>query len=148
MADECVDKLELRSTDDYEAIRHLALASGLEDGSFQQTVAAFGFYMSGKLVGCASLRRDGERYSVDWLAVDQPLRGRGLGNKLVTRVAGEAKTRGADRLWALARAPDFFEKIGFRRSSEKDGVGPSLDNCLQCPQFRRNCSPAIMIIDL
>jgi N-acetylglutamate synthase-like GNAT family acetyltransferase len=140
--------LEIRPTKDYEAIRRLALASGLEDGTFQRTVAAFGYYLFDDLVGCASLNRDGERYIVDWLAVAERMRGKGLGDGLVGMIAKEAKRRGANRLWALARAPEFFEKIGFRRSVVDDGIGPVLDNCLVCRQYQKSCFPAVMIRDL
>lgn len=140
--------LELRPTNDYEAIRRLALASGLEDGTFQQTVAAFGYYLFDDLIGCATLRRDGQRYSVDWLAVAEGMRRKGLGDGLVAMIAKEAKRRGADRLWVLARAPEFFEKVGFRRSVADDGYGPALDNCLVCRQYQRSCFPAVMMKDL
>ena len=140
--------LELRPTNDYEAIRRLALASGLDDGTFQRTVAAFGYYLFDDLVGCASLNRDGERYSVDWLAVAERMRGKGLGDGLVGMIAKEAKRRGANRLWALARAPEFFKRIGFRRIAADDGIGPELANCLICRQYQKSCFPAIMIKDL
>ena len=140
--------LELRITNDYEAIRRLALASGLEDGTFQRTVVAFGYYLFDDLVGCATLRKDGEMYSVDWLAVAEHMRGKGLGSGLVDVIAREAGEREANRLWALARAPEFFEKIGFRRTVENDGIGPVLANCLVCPQYHKSCFPAIMLKDL
>lgn len=140
--------LKLRPTNDYEAIRRLALASGLEDGTFQRTIAAFGYYLFDDLVGCASLNRDGERYSVDWLAVAERMRGKGLGDGLVGMIAKEAKRRGANRLWALARAPEFFKRIGFRRIAADDGIGPELANCLICRQYQKSCFPAIMIKDL
>ncbi len=140
--------LELRRVDDYEAIRRLGLASGLEDGTFQRTVAAFGYYLIDELLGCATLRRDGDGYSVDWLAVAEDKRGRGLGERLVGAIADEAKSRGATRLWALARAPEFFEKIGFRPSVSEDGIGPAFDNCLLCHQYMKSCHPAVMIKEL
>jgi N-acetylglutamate synthase-like GNAT family acetyltransferase len=140
--------LELRPTNDYEAIRRLALASGLEDGTFRQTVAAIAYYQSENLVGCATLRKDGEVYSVDWLAVDDRMRGKGLGRELVATIAREARRRGASRLWALARAPEFFERIGFRRNVADEGIGPVLANCLVCPQYQKSCFPAIMMKDI
>jgi N-acetylglutamate synthase-like GNAT family acetyltransferase len=140
--------LEIRPTKDYEAIRLLALASGLEDGTFQRTVAAFGYYLFDDLVGCATLRWDGEMYSVDWLAVAETMRGKGLGGGLVAVITKEARKRGASRLWALARAPEFFERIGFRRIAADDGIGQVLANCLVCHQYQKSCFPAIMIKDL
>ncbi len=148
MTETSQDGLELRPTSDYEAIRRLALASGLEDGTFQRTIIAFGYYLLDDLVGSATLRRDGDMYSVDWLAVAERMRGKGLGGGLVAVTAKEAETRGAKRLWALARAPEFFEKMGFRRVVADDGIGPVLANCLVCPQYNKSCFPAIMVKDL
>jgi N-acetylglutamate synthase-like GNAT family acetyltransferase len=95
----------LRVTGDHEAIRALALRSGLEDGTFENIVTAYGYFMGTELVGCAALKRDGERYAVEWLAVSEPFRRKGVGRMLVKRIEAEARMRGADRIWALARAP-------------------------------------------
>ena len=148
MTEETRSGLELRHTSDFEAIRRLALASGLEDGTFRRTVVAFGYYLLDDLVGCATLRKDGDIYSVDWLAVAERMRGKGLGEGLVAVISKEAEERGADRLWALARAPEFFEKIGFRRVVADDGIGPTLVNCQVCGQYQKSCFPAIMKKDL
>lgn len=140
--------VDVRTMTDYEAIRQLALASGLEDGTFQQTLVAYGCYRSDELIGCGTLRLDGERYSVDWLAVSDHMRGKGLGLELVSVIADEARRRGARKLWAIARVPGFYEKIGFRHSTEDLGEGPTLENCLHCHQFHKTCFPAVMVMDL
>jgi amino-acid N-acetyltransferase len=140
--------LELRRTRDYEAVRLLALGSGLEDGPFFDVVAAFGWYSGDELMGCVALKQTNATFCVEWLAVSERLRGRGLGRRLISEVEREARQRGAERLWALARAPDFFRKNGFvlAEGSEKDG--PSLTNCMRCPQYMKNCRPAIVMKDL
>ncbi len=148
MTESSRDRPELRPTDDFEAIRRLALSSGLEDGTFLRTLVAFGYYLQDELVGCATLRNDGDMYSVDWLAVDERMRGKGLGSALVAVITEEARKRRATKLWALARAPVFFEKIGFRRIIADEGIGPALANCLVCRQYQKSCFPAIMIKDL
>lgn len=137
--------LELRRTQDFEAVRRLALESGLEDGSFASIVAAFGLYSENDLVGCAALKQTERSFSVEWFAVSEPLRRRGLGKKLIAEIEREARLRGADRLWALARAPAFFQKLGFRLAGENEMGGPTLDNCMKCPQYMRSCNPAIVV---
>jgi N-acetylglutamate synthase-like GNAT family acetyltransferase len=82
---------------------------------------------------------------VEWLAVSEPLRGQGYGARLVVEVEREARESGAERLWALARAPDFFKKIGFRLAHEGEKGGPTLNNCIRCPQYKQNCEPAIVV---
>ncbi len=134
--------------DDLEAVRRLALSAGLEDGPFEKTIASFGVRRGGALVGCVALKLDGERYSVEWLAVADGLRGKGLGSRLVDSVEHEARRRGAGRLWALARAPGFFEKLGYRRAKEGDDTDRYLANCRRCSQYQQTCWPAIMFKDL
>lgn len=136
---------ELRRTRDYEAIRKLALASGLEDGTFENIVSAFGYYLGDELAGCVALKRDGTRFSVEWLAVAEKLRRKGLGSLLVGAVEAEARMMGADRLWALARAPRFFERIGYRTSTMEEAGGPAMSNCLLCQQYQKSCFPAVVV---
>lgn len=137
--------LELRRTRDYEAVRRLALGSGLEDGPFTGVVAAFGFYSGDSLVGCAALKQTDTTFCVEWLAVSEELRGQGCGTRLVAEVEREARARGAEKLWALARAPDFFKKIGFRMAKAGDEGGPTFGNCIRCPQYMKTCKPAILV---
>lgn len=141
-------ELELRQTRDYEAVRRLALGSGLEDGPFVSIVAAFGVFSGDELVGCAALKQKDSVFCVEWLAVSEPLRGRGLGSRLLSEIEREARLRGAERLWALARAPGFFMKIGFVMAGEAEKGGPTLTNCMICPQYKKTCSPAIVVKDL
>ncbi len=141
-------RLELRRTRDYEAVRRLALGSGLEDGAFTGIVAAFGIYSQDDLVGCAALKNSDSTFSVEWLAVSGPLRGKGHGSQLVAEVEKEARARGAERLWALARSPAFFQKIGYRLAREDEKGGPTLSNCSRCPQYKRTCRPAIVVRSL
>lgn len=138
----------LRKTDDYEAVRALATRSGLEDGTFEHVVTAWGYFIGDGLVGCAALKEEDGRYAVEWLAVSEGLRGKGLGRMLVGMVEAEARMRGADRVWALARAPRFFERIGYRVSTPAEAGGPMMSNCLLCSQYQRSCFPAVMVKQL
>jgi len=142
------DDLVFRETYDYEAMRRLALASGLEEGSFDGYVASFGFYRGPELVACAALRIRGEQYTVECLVVEHELRGRGVGTTLVRRVEEEARIRGGKKLWAVARAPEFFEKMGFIRRSGDEPGGPSIEGCKNCRQYLRMCQPGIFMKEL
>lgn len=139
---------DIRRTDDYEAVKSLALRSGLEDGTFEDVVVAYGCFIGDELFGCAALKLNGERYAIDWLAVSEQMRRMGIGRMLVQRIETEAKMRGAPRLWALARAPRFFERLGFRKTTSDESGGPSMSNCLLCSQYQRSCFPAIVVKDL
>lgn len=135
----------LRRTEDHEAVRRLALDSGLEDGEFDKVVCAYGYFIDDELVGCAAMKRSEGTYSVEWLAVREQDRGRGLGRLLVEKVAADAKEDGAEELWALARAPDFFLRIGFTLCSQEDSPGPTFEVCKKCSQFNITCLPKIVM---
>lgn len=138
----------IKKTDDHELMKALALASGLEDGTFENVILSYGYFIGDQLFGCVSLKREGDRYAVEWLAVSENLRRKGIGGMLVGKVEAEARMRGADRLWALARAPRFFESIGFRVAAPGESGGPVMSNCLLCSQYQKSCFPAIVVKDL
>lgn len=134
----------LRRTADYQAMRRLALKSGLEDGSFEGYEAAFGYFVDDDLVGCAALKMKDLLFTVECLAVDEGFRGKGIGRSLITMIEEEAAAKGADRIWALARAPEFFIKNGYHLADPDSPGGPSMKGCEACPQFKRNCNPAVV----
>jgi N-acetylglutamate synthase-like GNAT family acetyltransferase len=139
---------ELRETSDFSAMLCLARESGLESDHLTNIVSAYGFFLDGKLVGCAALKKGDDLFMVECLAVAESMRGRGLGRTLVARIEKEAGANGAKKLWAIARLPRFFERIGYRVSSPSDPGAPRNDDCMTCPQFGKSCCPAIVVKDL
>jgi N-acetylglutamate synthase-like GNAT family acetyltransferase len=139
---------ELRETSDFSAMLSLARESGLDSDHLTGIVSAYGFYLDGKLVGCAALKKGDDQFMVECLAVAESMRGRGLGRTLVARIEKEARANGAKKLWAIARRPRFFERIGYRVSSASDPGAPKNDDCMTCPQFGKSCYPAIVVKDL
>jgi N-acetylglutamate synthase-like GNAT family acetyltransferase len=141
-------ELELREVTDLEAVRRIALGAGLEDGPFEDIVYACGHFADDDLKGCAALKNRGGVFSVEWLAVDSELRGKGLGRLLVCKIEAEARSRGAGKIWALARAPAFFERIGYRIIPPEESPGPTIENCLKCRQYNDTCFPKIVTREL
>lgn len=138
-------ELELRPTSDYQSMRSLALASGLEDGEYSGFISAYGIYDGPRLVGCVGLKDSGGVFTVECLAISEELRGKGLGRRLLEAIEEDVRRRGASELWALARAPGFFEKLGFVRTAPPESGRPNLKGCLACPQYMRTCRPAIVV---
>ena len=137
--------LVLRKTSDYGAMRSLALRAGLEDGNFEGYDASFGYFVEDILVGCAALKNKEGMFTVECLAVSEEYRRRGLGRSLIGMVEAEAVARGANQIWALARAPGFFMKNGYREMDPDLPGGPSMKGCGTCPQFNNTCRPAIVM---
>lgn len=139
-----LDALELRKTADYAAMVELARRSGLETSSLSDIVVAYGFFKDERMVACAGLKVKDRRFSIECLAVEETLRGKGLGSELVRNIEVEARNMGSDVLWALARRPAFFQAVGYSIMDRGTPGAPDINECLQCKQFQTTCHPSIV----
>lgn len=90
-----------------------------------------------RLVGCASLENYGSDLAeIRSLAVNQEIRGRGLGGKLVEFVLAEARRKSIARVFAVTHAPTFFLRHGFAASSRRDIPEKLERDCCTCPKAR------------
>jgi N-acetylglutamate synthase-like GNAT family acetyltransferase len=139
-----------KRTQDYEAVKELAIRAGMDskEKSTENIVAAFGYYLDGRLMGSAALEYEAGLHFLEWVAVDSSVRMRGVGTSLVALVEDEARARGMTELWAKARTPEFYMSIGFRVLGEKEKGPKTLDGCIGCPEFNKSCYPAIVVKDI
>jgi GNAT superfamily N-acetyltransferase len=99
-----------------------------------------------RLVGaCILARREGE-FICDGIAVDPGYRKSNLGKQLLDTLLKEAKSRGADKVFLVARAPGFFAKAGFLPVQRKEA--PEFFECFTCPQYGKTCHPEVMRLNL
>jgi amino-acid N-acetyltransferase len=84
------------------------------------------------------------RFSIECLAVDEELRGKGLGSELVRSLEIDARRMGAITLWAIARRPAFFQAVGYSIMDPKTSGAPDTSECLRCKQFQTSCHPSIV----
>ena len=96
------------------------------------------------VAGCVLAQREGE-YIIDGIAVDKPMRKTGMGKILVEKVITEVKKRGGSRIYLVARAPEFFRKLGF--STVEPSAAPNVFECRQCPQYGVDCHPEVMKLE-
>ena len=100
----------------------------------------------GRLVGAFVLAlREGE-FICDGIAIEEDLRGTGLGSKLLKLGLEETVKRGGKRMYLVARAPEFFRRNGFATVPRQEA--PNFFECLTCPQYGVTCHPEVMKIDL
>lgn len=137
----------IRRTRGLKAIRKLCVDAGLDmqDGPLEGVVVAYGAYIGNRLVGCAALQSDDGSRFLEYVAVDAKMRKRGIGAMLVAKIEEEARARGMKELWAKARAPEFYRRIGFRVLRDDERGPKSLESCQDCSQFRKICFPAIIV---
>ena len=146
--DDSTQRIELRPTNDFASMVKLGREAGLEIEQLGPTLAAYGLFDKDRLVGCACLKERAGVFLIECLAVSEDLRGIGLGTRLVRAVEADARGRGAKSLHALARSPDFFLRVGYRLANPAETEYPSTTSCEGCPQFRKSCSPAVVVRDL
>ena len=144
------ERSEFRRIDDYDAVKELALRAGLDvaDKPTDNIVAAFGYFLDSRLMGSAALEHEDGNLFLEWVAVDDSVRLRGIGGSLVGMVEGEARDRGMIELWAKARIPDFYKSIGYRILGKGERGPKTLDGCRGCPELNKTCHPAIIVKDL
>ncbi len=100
----------------------------------------------GRLAGAFVLaQREGE-YICDGIAIDKSLRGTGLGTELLELGLEETVKRGGEKMYLVARAPEFFRRNGFVTVTRQEA--PNFFECLTCPQYGVSCHPEVMKIDL
>lgn len=99
-----------------------------------------------KLIGGFVLaKREGE-FIIDGIAIDPEYRKYGLGSVLLDNGIEEALKCGAESIYLVARAPEFFRKQGFETVSREDA--PDFFECLTCPQYAVTCHPEVMKLQL
>lgn len=100
---------------DAAAIGALLRAADLPDGDFAAHLAHFLVARhAGAVVGAVGFEQHGHDALLRSLVVSPAGRGRGLGDRLVRRLAAAAVTAGVDRFYLLTTtAENFFRRHGF-----------------------------------
>lgn len=101
----------------------------------------------GRIVGCAALEVYGQQGLLRSVAVDEDLRGSGLGGDLTKAVLSVASGRGVRRVYLLTEtAAGFFPRFGFTvvdRASVSGAVRASEEFTTACPT-----TATVMALDL
>lgn len=82
---------------------------------------------------------------IESLAVDEAVKGQGLGRKLVEKCLEEARDLGLARVFTLTYVPGFFRKIGFEEIDKSILPHKIWADCLKCPKFP-NCDETAMML--
>jgi len=145
------EKILIQETDNYKELLQFFIDNELEYESGEiapddliKCYSARG--EDGRLLGgCVLALREG-RYICDGIATDPSIRGRNIGKRLLKKIVDEAHKRGADALYLVARAPDFYRKNGFVAIPREEA--PSFFECFTCSQYLTSCQPEVMKLAL
>ena len=129
-------------TEDLAAVRRLGVACGLDDSGRgdEQVEAAWGAFEGDRLVGAIVLERYQDMETVNWMAVDDSYRRRGVGSRLYSALEREALTRGVTRS-VTARPPARFLAHGFTAVASGHERDILMGECPRCEHFGHGCEP-------
>jgi N-acetylglutamate synthase-like GNAT family acetyltransferase len=148
----------INETDDYAALVSVFIKNGLEFSEEDEARAARGVpadivkcwkaaeMPDGLLIGGCVLAVRETSFIIDGIAVEPEYRELKLGKKMLELAVGEAKSRGANELFLVARAPEFFRKQGFVAVLREDA--PNFFECFTCPQYNISCFPEVMRLEI
>ncbi len=113
----------------------------IENGWSRTGGAFFSLYAeeNGQIAGAATFAKRFGVTLLDYIAVDPALRKNGLGKMLFFTALKEAPA--VKSIYLIAKAPGFFKAIGCQYD---DSMPRLLAECIQCPQYKKECAPAVM----
>jgi amino-acid N-acetyltransferase len=101
-----------------------------------------------RVIGCVSLHVLWEDLvEIKSLAVRTSFQKKGIGTALVKHCISDAKSLGTKTVFALTYAPEFFEKLGFRRVSKNQLPKKIWGECFHCPKFPK-CDETALALKL
>ncbi|BCX05771.1 MAG: hypothetical protein KatS3mg053_3709 [Candidatus Roseilinea sp.] len=101
-----------------------------------------------QIVGCGSLLpMNTTLVELRSLAVDENMRGAGIGQRLVAALVEEARRRQFGTIFALTRAVGFFEKCGFTVAPKEFFPEKVWNDCVACPMLE-NCDEVAVTMSL
>lgn len=85
---------------------------------------------------------------IESVAVRKDLRGSGLGRMIVEYALNRARELGYLRVWAVARVPEFYRKLGFVDETDSKLVREIREDCKKCDEYLKKCFPSLMRKDI
>ena len=137
-------------TDDHESLNGFYAENGLEisedDPTDTSALKSWRLFdENGVFAGAVTLAfRQGD-YIIDGIALAQDHRGQMLGTGLLKTALVDARDRGAERVFLVARAPEFFRANGFVTVPREEA--PEFFECAGCDQYNVSCFPEVMRFD-
>ena len=94
------------------------------------------------IMGACTLAFREDEYIIDGIALAPESRGSGAGSALLAAAETEVRARGGERVYLVARAPEFFRANGYETIARGDA--PEFFECFGCDQYNRSCFPEVM----
>ena len=115
---------------------------GCDGGASEDPLKTADGAAASNIIGACTLAfREGE-YIIDGIALAPASRGSGAGTALLAAAEDEVRVRGGERVYLVARAPEFFRANGYETIARSDA--PEFFECFGCDQYNRSCFPEVM----
>ena len=88
-----------------------------------------------KILGCATISKRFNKTILDYIGVDEALRGSGLGKKILQEILKDE-----NEVYLTAKNYGFFKSQGFIGTEDNDLI----KECLTCEQYNKSCFPRVM----
>lgn len=139
--------MQITETGNYEELIPLFTSSGLEmhlDGNKPPHMITCWRVSdeSGEILGGISIEAQDGFYKIGDIAVKKELRATGIGSMMMEHAMKRLRDLGANEVYLTAKAPKFFEKLGFTYITSEET--PDIFNCKTCVQRGTDCFPEFM----
>ncbi len=133
-------------TQEHEAVNGFYEANGLEipeeESVRTDAIVSFKIFDGDEFAGACTLAFRQDEYIIDGIAVDERFRCRDLGTGLLKAAIDAVMQRGGERIYLVARAPEFFKANGFEAVDREEA--PEFFECFGCDQYNKTCFPQVM----
>ncbi len=101
---------------------------------------------SGKRIGGVKLEKRNGQFVVAAIAVEETHRRMDLGTLMLEKAVSEVRSLCGESVWLVAKVPEFFKSYGF--AIVDFSSAPAISKCMTCNQFKVDCFPEVMRLDL
>lgn len=98
-------------------------------------VRSIAVFKDDKILCGATISKRNDKTILDYIGVDESLRGQGIGKKLLNEILKNEKA-----VYLSAKNYGFFKSQGFMETEDNDLI----KECLSCAQYNKDCFPRVM----
>jgi len=100
----------------------------------------------GKVIASGALRIHSDNLAeVNCFVIAPEYRGRGLGRRIIKKLLANAKSYGVSRVITGTYIHDFFEKLGFTKSTKEEISQKVQHDCIHCDRYPDECKAEFYI---
>ena len=98
-------------------------------------VRSIAIFKKNQILCAATVSERFNKTVLDYIGVDESLRGKGYGKKLLDEIL-----KNENEVYLTAKNYGFFKSRGFIETKDNDLI----KECIECEQYNKNCFPRVM----